>query len=233
MRQFMVRHTVTPQGADAQTPQGDKTTAHAGRSWRAWFLFAAVAGAALVMDLTLKAYAFEVVAGQPVKWSSTEPGHAMIPDHDGVTLIPKVLALQLTTNRGAVFGLGQGGRWIFVGISVVAVIFIVSLFWRSRARAYGWHAAMGLIFAGAISNLYDRWVYASVRDMLHFFPGVQLPFGLRWPGGSGDLYPWISNLADVWLVVGVGTILLVTGGQTFRRNMQNRSSPSMPGLSKS
>ena len=131
------------------------------------------------MDLTLKAYAFEVVAGQPVKWSSTEPGHAMIPDHDGVTLIPKVLALQLTTNRGAVFGLGQGGRWIFVGISVVAVIFIVSLFWRSRARAYGWHAAMGLIFAGAISNL-----YLEAQPPLDLKPPNVIPAAVGRIGGS-------------------------------------------------
>jgi lipoprotein signal peptidase len=39
--------------------------------------------------------------------------------------------------------------------------------------------------------------------MLWLFPDVKLPFGLAWPGGSRELYPWIFNLADVWLLAGI------------------------------
>ena len=208
---------------------GDKTLSRAGNSWRAWLVFLGVIGTALVADMTLKEFAFQTVAGQPVTWAASQPGHALIPNHEGVTLIPKVLALRLTTNRGAVFGLGQGGRWAFVGISVVAIGVIVWMFWRSRARARGLHAALGLILAGAVSNLYDRLVFGAVRDMLHFFPNVQLPLGLRWPGGSSQLYPWISNLADVWLILGVAmTFWLAWRGDHLREQL-DRDEPTTPG----
>jgi hypothetical protein len=34
-----------------------------------------------------------------------------------------------------------------------------------------------------------------------------LPFGLSWPGGGNELWPYVSNLADKWLLVGIGLVL--------------------------
>ncbi|MCH8259484.1 MAG: signal peptidase II, partial [Planctomycetes bacterium] len=66
-----------------------------------------------------------------------------------------------------------------------------------------------LILAGAIGNLYDRVMFGMVRDMLWLFPGVKLPFGLTWPGGGSDeLYPWVFNIADASLLVGLGILML-------------------------
>ncbi|MEM8783257.1 MAG: signal peptidase II, partial [Planctomycetota bacterium] len=85
----------------------------------------------------------------------------------------------------------------------------------SPGNAWLYHASLALVLAGALGNLYDRVVYAAVRDMLHMLPGVQLPFGMRWPSrggvlGSNEVWPWVFNLADVSLLAGVAGVMIET-----------------------
>jgi len=179
------------------------------RSPHAVLLFVLSAAALLSADLLVKSWAFEHVAGRPVVLDDPEqPGAHAIPPHESRVLVPRILALHLTVNQGAVFGLGQGGRWAFVIFSVAASIAIAFVFARSRANAWVLHVALAAVLAGAIGNLVDRLAYGLVRDMLLLFPGVDLPFGLHWPDGSAGLYPWIFNIADVCLVLGL--IVLMT-----------------------
>ena len=181
----------------------------AGRHAPAIVLFAVVAVVLLAADLLVKAATFGRVAGAPVSLVRDEAGQlAPIPAHDAVTIVPKALALHLTVNQGAVFGLGQGGRWVFIVFSIVASAVLVIVFARSRADSRLMHIALAAVLAGALGNLYDRLAFAVVRDMLLLFPGVKLPFGWRWPDGSDGLYPWIFNVADVCLVLGL--IVLMT-----------------------
>ena len=86
---------------------------------------------------------------------------------------------------------------MFIPVSIAAVGFILFLFWRSSPRAWPLHVALALILAGALGNLYDRVLYSEVRDMLRLFP-------------TTNLYPWVFNLADAALVVGVGVMLLMS-----------------------
>ena len=181
------------------------------RSARAIVVFALVLMALLSADLISKHVAFERVAGDPVTLERDEDGQlAPLPRHDPVVAIPKVLAFQLTLNKGAVFGLGGGGRWVFVVFSVIASLVIAGIFARSSASSVLLHVTLGAILAGALGNLYDRLVYGVVRDLLLLFPGVKLPFGWTWPGGADGLYPWIFNIADVCLVVGLITLMIIT-----------------------
>ncbi len=191
----------------ASAPQSAHGGASAGRCARAWTIALLTAAIALTADLWIKAWAFENVARVPVELGSGD----RIPQHDQIDLVPNVLSLKLTTNKGAVFGLGQGGQVFFIIISVAAVFVLGRVFWVSRASAHLTHIALALIFAGAIGNLYDRLRFSEVRDMLWLFPDVKLPFGLHWPGKSGSdlVYPWIFNIADAALVVGVGMMLLI------------------------
>lgn len=124
--------------------------------------------------------------------------------------IPNLLAIQLTYNTGAVFGLGQGYGWVFVMITVIAATLIITTLLRSGQDQWLLHLCLAMIFAGALGNMYDRMVHPGVRDMLLLFPGVDLPFGWTWPGGQPQLYPWIFNLADVYLVIGIIVILIRT-----------------------
>ena len=166
--------------------------------------FVCVMGVMLGCDLITKRLAFDSVAGRPVV---LQPGSAdpriAIPEHEQVVMIPHVLSLKLTANTGAIFGLGKGARWVFIAMTVVAAAVILGMFWQSDRRD-GWlHLSLGMILAGAMGNLYDRIRYHAVRDLLYLFPDVELPFGLTWPNGSNLLYPWIFNIADTALVLGV------------------------------
>ena len=108
-------------------------------------------------------------------------------------------------NRGAVFGFAQGHVSVFLAFSVVALGVILWVFATSGAKNYVVHVALGLITAGAIGNLYDRAVFHGVRDMLRFY--------VSW-------YPYIFNVADVLLCVGVPLLMLcwiVEGWKQARR----------------
>jgi len=164
----------------------------------------------LAADLGLKTYAFRTVAGKPITLDPSAPPYFGVPHHDPVTLIPGILNLQLTANSGAIFGIGKGSRWVFVLVSLLAVVIVGRVFLKSDARLWLFHTALALILAGALGNLYDRVVHGVVRDMLHLFPEAELPWNLTWPGGARGLYPWIFNLADVSLLVGVVLVIYVT-----------------------
>ncbi|MFK7961566.1 MAG: signal peptidase II [Phycisphaerales bacterium] len=171
--------------------------------------FAIVALLLLGADLFIKYEAFQHVAGEPFTIVRDDLGRMeAIPPHPIRTVVPKVLGLHLTVNHGAVFGLGQGRRWIFVGFSVIAGVVIPWIFARSLRRDWIHHMALAAVLGGAFGNLYDRIFHGGVRDMFLLFPGVHLPFGWKWPGGNPELYPWIFNFADVCLVVGLGWIMV-------------------------
>ncbi len=176
--------------------------------------FLVVMAVILGADLGLKYWAFENVADRPVvltdQVAEDHRGFWMRYPHEPIVVMSKVLNFRLTTNTGAVFGLGKGNRVLFITISGLATAVIGWMFWRSPVRAWGLQLALAMILAGALGNLYDRVLYRAVRDMLHMFPGVDLPFGWAWPGGVSEVWPWIFNLADVALLAGVGLVLIVT-----------------------
>ncbi len=161
----------------------------------------------LCSDLALKWWAFEHWAGEPVDVVAAVEGRAVLPAHSQI-LLPKISALKLTLNRGAVFGIGQGQAWLFIVVTIAAVALIGYIFASSARRQWLMHLTMALVLAGALGNLYDRIRFAAVRDMLWLFPEVHLPGGLTWPGGLTDLYPWIFNLADVYLVIGIALLMV-------------------------
>jgi len=199
----------------APEPETKSTPARlAGGSGKSIAFFLVVIIGILAADLGLKYWAFGHVAGRQVVLTDEvtvdHRGFWSKYPHDATVVVPKVLELRLTTNTGAVFGLGKGNRLLFIAVSAVATAVIGLMFWRSPARAWGLHLSLAMILAGALGNLYDRVLYRAVRDMLHLFPGVDLPFGLSWPGGITEVWPWIFNLADVALMVGVGLVLIAT-----------------------
>ena len=195
--------TATQQRKAPQTPA---RTAISDR--RSVLIFVVTLLVMLTADLLVKWLAFEHVAGQPVVLNGPAAS-TRIHSHEGVMLVPKVLSLQLTLNEGAVFGLGEGGRWIFIAFSLVAAGVICVIFARSAAGRIVLHLSLAAVLAGALGNLYDRLRFGVVRDMLHLFPDVHLPFGWRWPNGSSEVYPWIFNIADVCLVIGLLLLLVL------------------------
>jgi signal peptidase II len=179
----------------------------------AWILLTTVLAIGLSVDLVTKWWTFENVAATAVRIDRerilTDRYYDPVPHHQPTKVLPwDLLHLRLVINKGAVFGLGQDKRQFFIVFTVVAVGAAVVFFARTSARFWMAHIALGLILAGGLGNLYDRWQFAAVRDFLHMLPGWQLPFGLSWPGGSSDIFPWVFNLADVMLLAGMGLLLL-------------------------
>ena len=99
-------------------------------------------------------------------------------------------------NQGALFGLGQQheglSNTIFAIVSGLAAIGI--MVWGARKATGHDHwlcLALGLILGGTLGNLYDRIVFAGVRDFLDFYI-------IDWP---------VFNIADCGLVVGACILL--------------------------
>ncbi|MFG0299382.1 MAG: signal peptidase II [Phycisphaerales bacterium JB047] len=186
----------------------------AARCPRAWTILLLTSAIGLFADLWTKWYAFKHVAGFPVDIERQDvlavPDLGMlIPHHEPVTFISSVLEFTLVLNPGAVFGIGAGQRWFFIIFTIIACVVAVALFVRwSRAQDWLAHSGFGLIIAGGLGNLYDRLIFACVRDFIHPLPGVQLPFGLSWPGGNTEVWPYVSNVADAFLIVGIVFLMI-------------------------
>jgi signal peptidase II len=156
------------------------------------------------------------IAGYPVELERerilNDPSF-YVPFHGRVTALPwDLLDYRLVLNHGAVFGIGQQRRELFIVFTVIATIAAIALFARGTlVRMRAAHVAIGLILAGGIGNLYDRFFYGAVRDFLHMLPGWSLPSGWKWPGNStSDVFPWVFNVADVMLLAGMAIYIVVS-----------------------
>lgn len=180
---------------------------------RAWLVFVSTAAVCLVIDLVSKYIAFEHIADRevPVDREAVLAAQArgldlsvLIPRHEPVIVVPHVLELTLVLNPGAVFGIGAGKRTFFIVFTIIAVAFVSWAFARwTRSRDWWAHVAAGCVIGGGIGNLYDRVVYACVRDFLHPLPTATIPFS-----GGRPLWPYVSNIADAMLIVGIGVLVI-------------------------
>ncbi|WP_419318532.1 signal peptidase II [Caulobacter sp. ErkDOM-E] len=114
----------------------------------------------------------------------------------GTLPLPGPLDLTMVWNRGMSFGLlnghGEWSRWLLTGFSAVVVVALA--IWARKAVRPLMAIGLGLIIGGAIgNNLIDRIVYGAVADFIDV----------------RDLYfPWIFNIADAGISVGVAFLLL-------------------------
>ncbi len=163
----------------------------------------------LGLDLWTKHIAFEKLAAGVIRYSDPEFNRSRWAVHTrpdllethGYVAVPHWLHFNVTVNEGAVFGIGQGKQMAFVLISIAAILFLTYLFATSgKHRLY--QVVLGMLLAGVLGNMYDRVKYGYVRDMIYALPGW------HWPWTDREVFPWIFNVADVLLCVGVGLIFL-------------------------
>jgi lipoprotein signal peptidase len=189
------------------------------RSPRAWTWLLVTIALSFVADIVTKYIAFHNVVGVPVEVVREQivREHAeaasrdiaprlyqFIPQHQPVVVVPKLLEFTLVLNPGAVFGIGAGKRWFFIVFTGLAIGIGLYVFVRHlHARDRLMHVALGLVLGGGLGNLYDRVIYACVRDFIHPLPGVMYPFGWKTPWSGREVWPYVSNVADALLIVGV------------------------------
>lgn len=98
-------------------------------------------------------------------------------------------------NEGAAFGLMQGGRWIFVVMTVIVIVFICIYYARlPKGKKYRWEKiSLVLISAGAVGNFIDRLLYGKVVDFMQF-AFINFP---------------VFNFADICVVIGTALLAIL------------------------
>lgn len=113
------------------------------------------------------------------------------------------VSFTLSTNPGVVFGWPLP-PWAVVVATIVTVALVCLFFATSDRKARAVHLALAFILAGALGNLYDR-LFSEVAP-LSMEP---IRRNVRDFIDCSDLYyPWVFNVADVLLVVGVIVLAL-------------------------
>jgi signal peptidase II len=172
------------------------------RSPLALLLFFGVTIVGVGLDLWTKHVAFDrlLVAMVTVPDPSLPDGRVEVSSRE-YRFIPDWLHFHVTANQGAVFGLGRGQRWLFVVVSIAAIVVLTSLFSRSENR-YFYQLLLGMLLAGVLGNMYDRIRLGYVRDMIYALPEWKNPLRGVFPAWQ-TVFPWIFNVADSLLCVGV------------------------------
>lgn len=123
--------------------------------------------------------------------------------------ISGVFDLSYVENTGASFGMLSGGLASRIILSIISAGVVVGLgYWLAGLRRKVAVAGIGLIIGGALGNLYDRLAYGYVVDFLDF---------------SGLFFPWVFNVADAAINVGIG-LLLLDAWLTRERNSPDKTS---------
>lgn len=120
-----------------------------------------------------------------------------IPLHGSIPVINRVFYITHWENTGAAFGLFENSpsHWkivLLVLFSVVALVIVSALLWRSRAMTAS-AVGLSLILGGALGNLWDRALTGRVVDFLLVYLG-----SYEWPA---------FNVADSAIVVGAGLLV--------------------------
>ena len=182
---------------DKTTKKSAPSTTPAPLPWlTASLLFWPVAVAGAALDLWSKWAVF--------KWLPTlTPDRYVVINGQTVpefryTLIDGFLCFILRENDGAAFSLFAGWTFMLVGISAVALVVVICIFFMRKIHSRLMLFALGCMTSGIIGNLYDRAFNGGrVRD----FIDVLIPIIDR---------PWPTfNVADSMLCIGVGLIFIV------------------------
>jgi signal peptidase II len=119
--------------------------------------------------------------------------------HAVVPVSPHFFNLTRTQNPGAAFGLlsEAPSPWktaLLILVSVVLLVSIIGVVWKSRNIQWEAGVALSLILGGALSNLLDRLRDGRVTDFLDFYL---------------KSYHWFTfNLADSAIVIGAGFLVI-------------------------
>ncbi len=136
-----------------------------------------------------------VVLDRVTKWVIAKN----IPLHDSKKVLSGFFYITHVENRGAAFSLfaDSPGEWkiaMLVTFSIVALLVVSALLWRSSHTLTTTGVGLALILGGALGNLWDRLLSGRVVDFLVFYLGAY-----QWPA---------FNVADSAIVIGAGLLVI-------------------------
>jgi signal peptidase II len=124
-------------------------------------------------------------------WLEPRPGQ--IP-----SILDGILSFRLAENRGAAFGIAEGQLVFLVGVSAIALLIILGVFFLGAGRQRILQVSLGLFAAGVSGNLWDRLFNGGrVRDFIDV---------VYWPGRHWHTF----NVADAMLCIAVALLLVAT-----------------------
>jgi len=160
--------------------------------------FGVVAGLSLAMDIASKVWA---------EWTLNQRGF------EPLELIKDHLAITLAYNRGGAWGLFSTAsdlvrKPFFLGVSIAAIAFIISLYARLTARQKALKWGLPLVLGGALGNLNDRITRSQVIDFIDFRADWIMDLNVlvhRYVPSWAMTDHWPTfNVADVAICFGVG-----------------------------
>ena len=153
--------------------------------------------------LSLPLYALD----QITKWFVVQQVDPDVPR----VVIPGYFDIVYVTNTGAAFGSFRNNNTFFIVLSSVAFLFILGLLLRSHRPDFWRDVSLGLLLAGVMGNLTDRFMYARVIDFLLF--DLHIPFAHPWPA---------FNVADSCICIAVFCFII----HSLRQN-KNAAKPAV------
>ncbi len=126
----------------------------------------------------------------------------LVPHYSVRRVAGEFVQFRLVYNPGAAFGLylGSYSRWIFMALTLAALIVLWRLYRSTRAHERAKLLAVALVTAGALGNLVDR--IRSERGVVDF---IDVGIGsMRWP---------TFNVADMAVSVGAFMLAWVLWGE--------------------
>lgn len=161
----------------------------------------AFAAAGLAVDVVTKQLvrALLMPGNEPWNWQSK-------------VLIPDILTINPTRNPDGLFGMSYGPHWLYLVLPVLGIGLVAWFVLRNRQKLAA--VAYGLILAGALGNLVDRFTLGWVVDFIDF----RVPaLGFRW---------FTFNLADAFIVAGIIGLL---AAEFFARKPRPEPAAPAPG----
>ena len=137
-------------------------------------------------------YTLVIAAGifldQLTKWLSVK----FLMPVNTVPLIKDVLHLTYVENTGAAFGMLKDHRWVFIVISIIAIIVFLAYLYLGHTDSTLSGISLAMIISGGIGNMIDRLAFGYVVDFIDF---RLINFA-------------VFNGADSFVCVGAGLLIL-------------------------
>jgi len=121
---------------------------------------------------------------------------------ESIPIIKDFLHITYTTNDGAAFGMMDSARWIFMVVSVLAILVFGAYLYLGHADNRLYAVSLGMVISGGIGNMIDR---------------LGIGFYVNPVTGNGEVIDFIDfcgiwnavfNGADSLVCVGAGLLIL-------------------------
>lgn len=140
--------------------------------------------------------------------------------YDSIPIIKDVLHITYIRNEGAAFGSLSNSRWIFMILSVVAIIAIIVYWVVKKPNSKMLQVIMTLCISGGIGNMIDRVRLGYVVDFIDFraFPHI---------------WKWIFNVADSCVTISAALFIVWMILDTVKTEKAKKAQVSLEGTSDS